>query len=93
MTFLLGGFLNAANKVPSMEPKAFLHKKKGLQCGKKIFPEKKFNKKLMDVGSESNNRCKYLQIRRKNMNIIKGGISIFSLRSAVVIMTACSKLM
>lgn len=47
----------------------------------------------MDVGSESNNRCKYLQIRRKNMSIIKGGISIFSLRSEVVIMTACSKLM
>lgn len=93
MTFLLGGFLNAANKVPSMEPKAFLHKKKAFSVGRKIFQKKKFNKKLMDVGSESNNRCKYLQICRKNMNIIKGGISIFPLRSEVVIMTACPKLM
>lgn len=46
MTFLLGGFLNAANKVPSMEPKAFLRKKKGLQCGKKNFPEKNLIKSL-----------------------------------------------
>lgn len=57
MAFLLGGFLDAANKVLPMGPEAYLHMKRPSVWEDKIF-QKIFNKKLIDVRSESNNRCK-----------------------------------
>lgn len=48
MTFLLGGFLNAANKVLPVEPEECLHKKRPSVWEDTIF-QKIFNKKLIDV--------------------------------------------
>lgn len=57
MAFLLGGFLDAGNKVLPMGPEAYLHIKRPPVWEDKIF-QNIFNKKLIDVGSESNNRHK-----------------------------------
>lgn len=58
-TFLLGGFLNAANKVLPVEPEEYLHKKMPSVWEDTIF-HIIFNKKLIDVGPESNHRHKYV---------------------------------